>query len=446
MLGGSGGGAEGGSPRPRSTSTEHVLLDASPSPSPRGGAGGEPAGQPRIVLLGPPNTGKSSIMQVVFYNLPAQETLYLDPTQAIERTSIANSEFMHFEIWDCPGGMDVADPSFEADILFGGCSTLVYVIDAQNTPYMPALDHFVRTVSVAYAINPDISCQVFIHKTDSLSDDQKVTTQREIMSQVQVLLEPDGEAEQAYPGLSQCHPSFLLTSIYDHTILEAFSKVVQTLIPAQVGLISSLLDLLISSCRIEKAFLFDVNSKIYIATDSSPVDMQSYELCSAMIDVVIQTSEIYGRGGGPGGGGPGGAGALTAGGQQAAGAAAGGSSGGAGGAAAGADGAAGGGGSGGGGGGGGGGASYDEKSFSVIKLSNGLVLCLREVDRYVGLVVMLREENFDKLGLLEYNFGVFKSALDKAKQGLSLRSAGSGSGSSGLHSNVLAGGGGGGDR
>ena len=47
---------------------------------------------------------------------------------------------------------------------------------------------------------------------------------------------------------------------------------------AQVGLISSLLDLLISSCRIEKAFLFDVVSKIYIATDSSPVDMQSYEL------------------------------------------------------------------------------------------------------------------------------------------------------------------------
>lgn len=29
----------------------------------------------------------------------------------------------------------------------------------------------------------------------------------------------------------------------------------------------------------------------------------------------------------------------------------------------------------------GGGDNYDEKSFSVIKLSNGLVLCLREVDR-----------------------------------------------------------------
>ncbi|CAH1406299.1 unnamed protein product [Nezara viridula] len=46
---------------------------------------------------------------------------------------------------------------------------------------------------------------------------------------------------------------------------------------------------------IEKAFLFDVVSKIYVATDSSPVDMQSYELCCDMIDVVIDISGLYGR-------------------------------------------------------------------------------------------------------------------------------------------------------
>ena len=42
--------------------------------------------------------------------------------------------------------------------------------------------------------------------------------------------------------------------------------------------------MLVTSCRIDKAFLFDVVSKIYVATDSSPVDMQSYELCADMID------------------------------------------------------------------------------------------------------------------------------------------------------------------
>lgn len=44
----------------------------------------------------------------------------------------------------------------------------------------------------------------------------------------------------------------------------------------------------------EKVFLIDVVSKIYVATDSSPVDMLMYELCSDMIDVVIDISSIYG--------------------------------------------------------------------------------------------------------------------------------------------------------
>jgi Ras-related GTP-binding protein C/D len=44
---------------------------------------------------------------------------------------------------------------------------------------------------------------------------------------------------------------------------------------------------------IEKAFLFDVVSKIYIGTDMTPVDMLTYELCSDMIDVVLDVSSIY---------------------------------------------------------------------------------------------------------------------------------------------------------
>lgn len=103
------------------------------------------------------------------------------------------------------------------------------------------------------------------------------------------------------------HLSFYLTSIYDHSIFEAFSKVTQKLIP-QLPILENLLDILISvnliykfflliffqNCRMEKAFLIDVVSKIYVATDSNAVDMQTYELCSDMIDVVVDVSCIYG--------------------------------------------------------------------------------------------------------------------------------------------------------
>ena len=72
------------------------------------------------------------------------------------------------------------------------------------------------------------------------------------------------------------------------------SKVVQRLFPF-VKQIQSMLDALIQSSRIEKAFIFDLVSKIFIATDSNPTDILShYEICSELIDVLIDVSCIYG--------------------------------------------------------------------------------------------------------------------------------------------------------
>ena len=39
------------------------------------------------------------------------------------------------------------------------------------------------------------------------------------------------------------------------------------------------------SCSIDKSYLVDVVTKLYIATDSNPVDVRTYELCSDLVDV-----------------------------------------------------------------------------------------------------------------------------------------------------------------
>jgi len=44
----------------------------------------------------------------------------------------------------------------------------------------------------------------------------------------------------------------------------------------------------------EKAFLFEVVSKLYIATDAAPVDIGSFAMCAEMIDVFLDISFIYG--------------------------------------------------------------------------------------------------------------------------------------------------------
>lgn len=44
--------------------------------------------------------------------------------------------------------------------------------------------------------------------------------------------------------------------------------------------------------------------------------------------------------------------------------------------------------------------TFNSQSSSLIKLNNGTVLYLREVNKFLALVCILREENFQKQGML----------------------------------------------
>eukprot|EP00978_Attheya_sp_CCMP212_P034841 scaffold148415_cov52-Attheya_sp.AAC.4 len=171
--------------------------------------------------------------------------------------------------------------------LFARATALIFVMDAQDEPYDHVLQSFTETVARAIRANPNIAIEVFINKVDGdlfLRDEAKYDCRRDIVTQV--------SDELADAGL-QPEISYHLTSIYDHSVFEALSRVVQKLIP-QHPTLENLLNVLVSSCSMAKAYLFDVASKLYISTDSSPVDMQSVELCSDMIDVVLDVSGIYG--------------------------------------------------------------------------------------------------------------------------------------------------------
>lgn len=42
-----------------------------------------------------------------------------------------------------------------------------------------------------------------------------------------------------------------------------------------------------------KSFLFDVNLRIYVATDASPVDPGSYEACSEYVQTILTFARLY---------------------------------------------------------------------------------------------------------------------------------------------------------
>ena len=111
------------------------------------------------------------------------------------------------------------------------------------------------TVTRAYKVNPNISFEVFIHKVDGLSDDHKIGRDSSIQTHKTsfqtIYVETQRDIHQRITdelidsGLDNIHLSFYLTSIYDHTIFEAFSKVIQKLIP-QLPTLENLLNVLCS--------------------------------------------------------------------------------------------------------------------------------------------------------------------------------------------------------
>ena len=370
------------------------------------------------------------------------ETLFrLEATQGLEKSLVDHTPLCRFTIWDFPGdyygeGGDDEDDGGEDGggggdddddaAVFEGSTSLIFVVDAQDEPYDHVLQSFTTAVTRALQVNPNIAVEVFINKVDGelfLSDESKYDCRRDVMTQV------TDELMDAGVGPDSVQIRYHLTSIYDHSIYEALSRVVQRLIP-QLPTLENLLNVLVSTCSMEKAYLFDVVSKLYISTDSGPVDMQSVELCSDMIDVVLDVSGIYGLG-------PSHEAVRAASLMQQHAAADNNSE----------------------------GASeavetlisqtsadslkeemvdpdsaYDNDSASVIRLSNGMVctvcLCvcfavvefyddlshpvptsflqvlyLKEVDTMLALVCITRSENFRKKSLVDYNIGCLKKAL-----------------------------------
>ncbi|MCJ1481198.1 hypothetical protein MMC06_001354 [Schaereria dolodes] len=238
--------------------------------------------KPRLLFMGLKRSGKSSIINVVLYKLPPTETVFIPTTVVIKKHALHS--FKEFQVWDLPGQIDFLESNFDTEGIFNTAGAMVWVLDAQDD-YLESVARLTETILQLQQMYPDIKYSVFIHKVDSLSNDFREDTVRDI---TQRIMDDLNDA-----GLENPPVSFYSTSVYDDSIYEALSKVIQLLNP-QLPTFEALLDTIAGSCKMEKVYLFDVLSKLYVASDTSPVDMGAYELCSDYIDTIVDLSEIYG--------------------------------------------------------------------------------------------------------------------------------------------------------
>jgi Ras-related GTP-binding protein C/D len=133
---------------------------------------------------------------------------------------IDNNPYINFTIKDFPGNQELKENSAADIATIKQCGSLIFVIDAQQQEYEMSCNRLCDLIKTCCSINKNILFEVFIHKVDTgmfLSEDQKMSCLNDIQ----------GIMKQNLNDINlQVSLSFYLTSIYDHTIYEALSKVV----------------------------------------------------------------------------------------------------------------------------------------------------------------------------------------------------------------------------
>mmetsp|Transcript_52221 Transcript_52221/g.124501 ORF Transcript_52221/g.124501 Transcript_52221/m.124501 type:complete len:320 (-) Transcript_52221:148-1107(-) len=300
---------------------------------------------PRVILCGLPHCGKTSIVKVVFDKLQPHETMFLDSSLKNETLLVNRSALLTYRVVDflSAGFSTSSFEDAELTDLHKNCA-VVFVLDAQQEPYKDAITAAKRMMELLTARSKEqFNLHVLIHKVDGdkfYNDEMKKDMLQEIRGKM---------GSDMTENLAAREIKYHLTSIYDHTIFETFSKIIQGVIP-RLSILEECIDTLALNSRMEKAFLFDMVSKLFIAEDSQRVFTQAYEICADMIDVVIDVCSIYGEDG----------------------------------------------------------KTTNSKTYMHL---GQYVLYHKEVEKTLALVCILQEDTFDRRHLIDYNIGVFQEVL-----------------------------------
>jgi len=233
----------------------------------------------RILIMGSNGAGKTSCMEVVFKGMLPKNTFFLDPTNRVNRLDV--NTIIPFQLWDCPGNHQVENLVAPLSAF----SSLVYVIDLQDE-YGHAVNQFIHLMAIVHEMNRDLHIEVFAHKAESLAADYGLESFSLLQERVYI------ETIDHPLPLQDMRVTFHLTSVYDHTIFEAWSRIIQKLVKP-LATLENLLNVLCSNSGLTKAFLFDVKTLIHVAADESPPDPTMYGLCCDYVQTIQQFSVLY---------------------------------------------------------------------------------------------------------------------------------------------------------
>ena len=316
-----------------------------------------------IVITGASKSGKTSIKKVVFEKMSPYESVFNETTEKAEEFKVESLGYCKLKVTEFPTNFFYEKSNDEYEKILSTCGALIFVLNSQESTNQQ-YEYFKNNIMPIFGKYKSISLSVFIHKKDNtnISPSDFNKQKGEIQTKFKQML----TQYQKEASLKEIVTNFYVTSIYNSTLFETFSKIFQNMMP-QNKILSILIDELTNSCRFEKAYLFDVFNKIYLAVDTSPTESpQTYEICSDIIDVVLDMSGIYGDE----------SNIETE-------------------------------------------SYFDDNSTCAIKISNvdkeesnsKSILCLKFIDYSLALIAIINEEEYERTNLVDYNVNIFRQAV-----------------------------------
>ncbi len=210
---------------------------------------------PKLYFSGTPKAGTSSIQRVIFNKLSPNETLFLKPTHEVEH--YVTQSVLKLHIYDIP-----FDLLKKTDVSDGH---LIFVHNSQDPQPLEAVLPLLAGAS---------QCTVLLHKKDGVPEE--------------VMLDLIRESQQRLSE-ENLDCQVIATSIYDSSIFEGLSLVLQKHL--NIPALENILNITCSLTFVEKLYLLDASSKLYISMDSA--SLSAYEILSDSIDMMVDCLALY---------------------------------------------------------------------------------------------------------------------------------------------------------
>ena len=236
-------------------------------------------------------SGKTSIRKVIFDKIPPYEVELNKQTNQEYHTQLYLFGYCKLNITELSSCFSFKkNKEYEKYLI--KCNILIFIIDYKEST-KSQIDYFKENILPILNKYKPKFFYIFIHKIDNYNRNSILQSQyNDEANKIQnSIIKTYSEFDKTL-DIDEFKKNFFITSIYDSSLYEAFSTILQNIIPQNQNL-SILIDLVRKNCNIDNAYLFDINNKFCLAYSSLSKKGNMFEICLNMINFAVEMSNIY---------------------------------------------------------------------------------------------------------------------------------------------------------